>query len=1037
MKPLPTLLSFIALSIIGLAMIPLLNIQLNPSRTTSSINVNFGWHGASARNVEQEVTSKLESMFSVMTDLEGISSVSENGRGRINLDFKKTVDLDAVRFELATIVRRIYPDLPPGVGYPNISVGTGGSKTVTVLTYTLAAGSEPFYIHKYAEQNIAPKLSLVPGVNDVRVYGAAPFHYEIIFNLAKARTLGISGDEITAAVNNWFRREMIGMGYTDLDLDGEAEEFRVSCRFSDPQDPEWNSIPVKYQSGRIVYLSDLARVNYLEQSPRNYHRINGLNTINLVINAGEGVNNIKLAKLVQKEINEIRKSLPPGYSVILAYDATEYLNDELRKIGFRTLLSVLILLAFVWFISRKLRYLFFIASSLFLNLVVAVILYYVLRLEIHLYSLAGITVSFGIIIDNTIVMIDHYRYHRNRKVFLAILAATLTTIGSLCVIFFLDEKQQINLIDFTWVMIVNLGLSLFIALFFIPSLQDLAPLKTKKNRVFFRRKRRIKRMSDLYGRTIIFTKRWKWAFIILFILGFGIPVHWLPQKIEKENTWAELYNSTLGGEFFNNIRPTLEKIVGGSLRLFSVNVYEKSFYSDTERTSLYVRARMPEGCTVQQLNDVVTLMENYISRFDEIEMYETNVRDYNNSSINIYFKPEYENGYFPYFLKEELISKANSLGGADWSVYGVGRGFSNAIGSGGWQNEIELIGYNYEQLYRYAETLRDSLSRFERVHELEISGGSRGWYAKVLHEYVIEFRKENLALYEISLSDYAESLREEAYARDLAQVFRDGEKAGIRLISDKADEFDKWKLNNEPVKVGDKTIKFASIGNIDKRKTGNSIHKNNQEYRLFVIYNYIGPHQLARRVAEDITESMNSWLPLGYKAKIPGRGYWGNKDKNQYYLIFLVIGIIYFLCSILLESLTQPLAVIAMIPISFIGVFLTFSVFDFNFDQGGYAAFILLCGLSVNSALYIINDYNNFKKSFPGREKLKIYIKAYNHKIIPVILTILSTIMGLIPFIIGGQDEVFWFAFAVGAIGGLLFSMIALVLYFPVFLGFR
>jgi len=1033
MKPLPTLLSFIALAIIGLAMIPLLNIQLSPSRTTSAVNVTYSWHGASARNMEQEVTAKLESMFSVMTGLEEISSVSQNGSGRINLQFKKTADLDVVRFELATIIRRVYAGLPSGVTYPQISLGTGGSKTVRVLTYTLASGSEPFFIRKYAEQNIAPKISLIPGVNDVQVYGASPFQYEIIFNLEEARVLGITGNDISAAVNNWFRSNEIGMINTDFDRDGNTNEMRVLCRFSDSVEPDWHSIPVKNQEDRIIYLSDLARVNYVEELPRSYHRINGLNTINMVVNAGEGVNNIKLARQVKDEVKKIRNTLPSGYSMILAYDATRYLNDELRKIGMRTLYSILILLAFVWFISRKLRYLFFIASSLILNLIVAIIFYYLLHLEIHLYSLAGITVSFGIIIDNTIVMIDHYRHHRNRKVFLAILAATLTTIGSLCVIFFLEEEEQINLIDFTWVMIVNLGLSLFIALFFIPAIQDLAPLKMKKNKVFFRRKRRINKLSFFYSRSILFTKRWKWIFITIFILGFGIPVHWLPQKIEKENTWADMYNGTLGSEFFNGIRPTLEKIVGGSLRMFSVNVYEKSFYSDPERTTLYVRARMPEGCTVQQLNDVVKIMENYLSGFEEIEMFETNVRDYNNSSINIYFKPEHETGYFPYFLKEEIISKANSLGGADWSVYGVGRGFSNAISTRGGSNSLELTGYNYEQLYSYAEILVDSLDRFDRVQDLEISG-SRGWYARVFHEYVIEFEKENLALYDLDLSDYAEALSEEAYVRDLSPVFREGEKVGIRLVSDKAEEFDKWKLNNEPVKLGEKTIKFASIGSIEKRKTGNAIHKNNQEYQLFVNYDYIGPYQLARMVAEDITESVNSWLPLGYKVRIPGRGYWGTQDKNQYYLILLVIAIIYFLCAILLESLLQPLAVIAMIPISFIGVFLTFSVFDFNFDQGGYAAFILLCGLSVNSALYIINDYNNFMKTKLKRKQLKLYIKAFNHKIIPVILTILSTIMGLIPFVIGGQDEVFWFAFAVGAMGGLLFSLVAVVVYFPVFL---
>ncbi len=1029
-----SVLVFVALAIIGLAMIPLLNIQLNPSRSTGNVNISYQWPGASARNVEQEVTSKLESMFSTMTGVKNISSVSDNGSGRINLSFKKSTDLDAVRFELATIIRRVYPQLPLNMSYPAISLGTAGSKAVPVITYTLAAASEPFFIQKYAEENIAPKIAHIEGVNDVRVYGSSPFEYEISFDLLKTQSLGLTGNDITMAVNNWFSKEQIGMAWSDLENKGDENEYSVSFQSDMNMEVlEWSKIPIKKQHGRIIHLSDLARVRYKEKLPDSYHRINGLNTINMVIYAGEGANNIKLADEVKSEVGKLRQALPNGYSIILAYDATQFLKEELTKIALRTLYSVLILLAFVWFISRKLRYLFFIASSLFLNLIVAVIFYYLLGLEIHLYSLAGITVSFGIILDNSIVMIDHYRYHRDKKVFLAILAATLTTIGSLCVIFFLEEKQQINLIDFTWVMIVNLALSLFIALFFIPSIQELAPLKTKKNKVFFRRKRRIVKLSNVYTRLIIFLKRWRWAFIVLFILGFGIPVHWLPDKLQKEDTWGVMYNKTLGSEFYKNIRPTVEKILGGSLRLFSQNVYEKSFYSDPQRTSLHVNGNMPEGCTVQQMDESIRLMENFLSTFDEIEIYETNVYSYNNAHISIVFRKEFENGSFPYYLKEELISKANNAGGADWGVYGVGQGFSNAIHTGNQDNQIELNGYNYEQLYKYAQILCDSLGQYDRVRDLEISG-TNAWNSKVLHEFVIDFNKENLALQDIGLREYAQSLAEEAYSRELIPIFEDGEKKSIRLISDKAKTFDKWKLDNEPVRVGEKTTRFSFIGSVEKRKTGNSIFKNNQEYRLYVIYNYIGPYQLARMVAENTSKSMNEWLPLGYKTTIPDfRGSWGTKDKNQYYLIFLVIGIIYFLCAILLESLLQPLAVISLIPLSFIGVFLTFYLFGFNFDQGGYAAFILLCGLSVNSALYIINDFNNFMKENKSASRLKVYVKAFNHKIIPVILTILSTVMGLIPFVIGGKEDVFWFAFAVGAISGLLFSLVALVVYFPLF----
>ncbi|MDZ7605111.1 MAG: hypothetical protein U5K79_05875 [Cyclobacteriaceae bacterium] len=142
--------------------------------------------------------------------------------------------------------------------------------------------------------------------------------------------------------------------------------------------------------------------------------------------------------------------------------------------------------------------------SLTINLVISVILYYVLKLEIHLYSLAGMTISLGMIIDNTIVMVDHYHHHKNLNVFLAILAATVTTIGALSMVFLLDEEQQINLYDFALVITVNLFVSLLIALFFIPALMDTIRLATRKKRALTKHKRTLIRATVFYGKSIRF-----------------------------------------------------------------------------------------------------------------------------------------------------------------------------------------------------------------------------------------------------------------------------------------------------------------------------------------------------------------------------------------------------------------------------------------------------------------------------------------------------------------------------------------------------
>lgn len=1026
---------FVALILIGVSLIPLINLQLEPSRSLPTISVSYSWTRASARVIEKEVTTKLEGLFNSVKGVKKLNSVTTKGSGRINLTFKKGSNLDALRFEVATLIRRVYPELPEQVSYPTLSMGTGGKKTSPLLTYTVNASSSPFYIQKYTQDNITTKISAIKGVNEVKVYGATPFEWKIQFNTDAIDNLNISVTEISTAINNYFRKEIIGVGSINMNEKDYPNNIRLSLQNDIPDDLAWNRVPIQKSGDRIIWLTDIASISYKEQIPNSYFRINGLNTINVVIYPESNVNNIKLAENIKTEVEIIRANLPRGFSILLANDSSEFIEKELRKIGFRTLFSMLILLLFVLIITRSFRYLALITISLFANLIVAVIFYYLLKIEIHLYSLAGITVSFGILIDNSIIMIDHIKHHNNKKAFLAILAATLTTIGSLSIIFFLKEAQRIDLIDFALVIMVNLSVSMLIALFLIPSLMEKIKLDINKKRSFYRRKRRALKLTRFYARSIVFGKKFKWVFIVLCVLGFGIPIHWLPAKIEKESFWAKTYNKTIGSPWYQeDAKPIAEKIVGGSLRLFTEHVFESSFYSDPQQTKLYVRGTMPEGCTVQQLNEAVKKMENYISRYDEIELFQTSINNYQNSSISIQFKPEFENGSFPFFLKEELTSKAISLGGLDWSVYGVGRGFSNALYSGYKNSRIILEGYNYNQLYAYAEDLKSNLLENERIQEVDINGGDNSWRTQSLNEYFIDFDREQFGLKEISLNNFYTYLNNRVYKRTLSPVFSNNENQPISLISNRAGSFNVWDLNNFPIKLGDNLYKLSNLGRVEKRKTGNDIHKHNQQYRLNVAYDFIGPGPLAKMVKEQHIEEINEILPLGYMAKDSSYGWWNRNDKKQYYLLLLVIAIIFLLTSILFESFIQPLVVISMIPISYIGVFLTFYLFDFNFDQGGFASFILLSGIVVNAGLYIINDYNNLKKRDTALSNLQLYIKAFNHKIIPIFLTIISTVLGLIPFVWLGQNEAFWFAFAVGAIGGLLFSFIALIVYMPLFM---
>lgn len=1034
-----------SLMLVGAAMIPLLNIQYAPGVRQKGITVWFGWNGASARIVEQEVTSKIEGTLASLSGIREMYSSSYKDGGSVSLAFKQDANMDAIRFDISSRIRQLYPSLPEGVSYPSLSTGMDGESASPVLTYTINADLPTWQIDQFTRDHFAEPLSRIEGVNTVTVSGATPFEWTVTFDPNRCAPLGITGSDIATAFTTLGQNHPIGLGRLSGADSVDLRQIRIHLEQS-PLPPEtWEQLVVKNVAGRIVRLGDIATIQHRQKLPDTYYRINGLNNINLTIYAERHVNTLVLTDVLKARIAQLKDELPDGYSITLADDTSVYIRGELGKIYWRTGLSILILLLFVFLTSRSWRYLWLIVLTLACNILVAFIFYNLFGLEIHLYSLAGITVSLGMIIDTSIIMIDHYGRFGNRRVFLAIMGALLTTIGALSIVLFLPENQRDNLVDFCAVIVINLVVSMFISVLFIPALIDKCPIydRSRQRRKPFktRRKRRVARITALYARFLRRSRRLRWLYIVVAVLGFGIPVQLLPAKIEHKNDpkrdstiWVRAYNATIGSDFYQQKAKTyVEGVLGGSMRLFAKDVYSSDFYSDPERTRLIINASLPEGCTVHQLNETIRDMENFLSGFDEIDMFRTRITGYDNGQITVTFKPVAEKQGFAYRLKDLATTKAISLGGADWRIYGVGQGFNNSLSSGWKQNRIYLYGYNYEQLYRYAEELVDSISTNPRVSEPEIMGRMSYSGGDNRTEFYLDLNFDRFALYGLSPVEYYQTLRQQLYRSSLPAFYRNGRIEQAVLVSSEADRFDAWHMQNDILTVGGRDVKLSELGTMAKRKSGNNIYKYNQQYSLLVAFDFVGSYELASRFTNRQVERLKSELPVGYSVVNPSGGWWGGSGGGSpYWLLGLVILIIYFICAVLFESLRQPLVIISMVPISFIGVFLTFYLFELKFDQGGFASFVLLSGLVVNAGIYLINDYNIFRRG-GVRCGLGTYLRAYNRKIIPILLTVLSTVLGLVPFVVISREP-FWFSFAAGAMGGMLFSIVAILFYLPVFL---
>ena len=1042
LSPFTLIVTFVCLALVGLALVPMLPVKLNPSRTLPGFTVRFSMPGTSSRVVEMEATSKLESMLARIKGVKGMYSTSSNGYGSITVDLDKHADVDAVRFEASTIIRQTWSQLPSGVSYPYIDMKVPDANTARpFLSFTLNAPSTPILIQQYAEEHIKPRLAKLQGIYKIDLSGATPMEWRLEYDSEQLRTLGISISDIQRAIQLHYNKEFLGTH--NMDTAGGKQWIRlvlipdgVSGQFI-PSD-----ITVTASDGKIIRLDELVTVARMEEAPQSYYRINGLNSIYMSVTAVETANQLQLSNEVMREMEAIRLTLPPGYEVHTSYDATEYIREELNKIYFRTGLTVLILLVFVWIITLNLKYLLLIVTSLAINISVAVIFYYLFGLEMQLYSLAGITVSLNLVIDSTIVMTDHILHRRNLKAFMSVLAATLTTMGALVIIFFLDEKIRLNLQDFAAVVIINLAVSLFVALFFVPAMIDRIKLvKRQSVKRWVRSHIRIRRLTvyftHFYQLLIRFLLRWRVAVCILLLLGFGLPVFLLPEKLEGEGKWIERYNKTLGSSTYKEkVKPVVDKALAGSLRLFVQKVYEGSYFSRNEEVVLYANANLPNGSTLEQMNTLVKRVETYLSGFKEIKQFHASVYNARRANLQIYFKKEYQHSGFPYTLKANLIGKVSELGGGSWDVYGLqDQGFSNDVRESAGSYRIKMYGYNYDELYAWAEKLKEVLLSHRRIKEVFIKS-EFSWWKDDYQEFYFNLNKERMAQEGIN-AQHLFSAIQPIFGKNMqvGSVVTESGTESIRLSSRQSHDYDVWAMQFFPYGVdGGKHYKLSELATVEKGQMPQQIAKENQQYRLCLQYEYIGSYEQGNKIQKRDLEEFNKLLPMGYTAESDSQSWsWGKKDNKQYLLLLVVIAIIFFTTSILFNSLKQPLAIIFVIPVSYIGVFLTFYWFRLNFDQGGFASFVLLCGITVNASIYILNEYNSIRSRFPRLSMLRAYTKAWNAKILPIFLTVVSTILGFIPFMVGTDKEAFWFPLAAGTIGGLVMSIIGIFFFLPVF----
>ena len=1016
-----------------IAVITMLNLQVEimPKTHSKTLTVSFHLPESSPDIVEQQVISILENALSQLSPLKKIRSIASYNGGNVQLDFANNVDLAFKKLEITTILRRIYQQLPKGISNLYVSGGNTSPDGSPILIYSIAAPLQSFKLKDLTETVFSKAFTKLSEIKNVVVSGGSSLQIAIRFNKEKCQAWKIDPRQIKNEITNRFSNSY--PGYIS-----EKEIFQYFLNVTDQNASiasiENITIPNPYT--KDLRIKDIAKVYFQETSPESYIRINGKNAITLSIYANEGENKLLAAQKAKSIIKNVQLQLPESFELRQEYDDTRFLKEEMNKNYRRIFLSVAILAIFILSVYRSFPIFINFFVGLLITISLSIIVIWLVKLPIHLYTIAGVVIAFGIAVANSIIMLDNVYRKSNKKMLLALLGAVLTTVVSLCLVYFLPEEERGALTDFATIIIIMLMASLVAAQLLTPSLyhflRKINAVEKKRQKI-----KKVPRIELIYKKIFLFTVYHRKLFIIALILLIGTPFFLLPSRINGDKWYHQLYNSSLGNKYYlKNIRPDLDKYLGGSLKSFLEKLHEKAGTRDYSQTMLYVQAELPIGNTLAQMDKILKEFENTLSLENGVDKFVTKIHSGQYGAISITFSDKASQSLLPSRLKSQLVNQSLNWGGVKWNIYGVGKGFSNASNEDTPSFTLLMKGYNYDELDKLTTLFAEKLSTAQRVQKINTNSRLNA-SDKESNEYILSLDDNRLAKSGINKYQYLDALNKLALPSGYSGNVLINNQLYSLIFSDvNAESYSNYDLLYNNIYIDSNTIvRTNNIGSLEFRKTSSSIYKENRQYIRVISFEYLGPSEAAKRYLVNKIEEMEKEMPMGYSFSSSGLNSTGSSNRANYYIIILFLLVaIFFISCIIFESFKYPFLIIAIILISFIGLFLTFSIGFFHFDQGGCAAFVLIGGVVANGSILFINNHNLLKKRFNIKDHNLLILLTLRIRLRTIFLTFISTCASMIPFLIEGEKEVFWFSLAIGVIGGLIVSVFALLFCLPVFL---
>ena len=1004
-KPVTTALVFIAFAIFGVFSFMKTSIAQYPDFDANVIMVMSSYPGASAADVETNLTKVLENGLNGVSNLKDLTSRSKENISILILEFNYGVDIEEATNDVRDKLDMINSSLPDQATTPVIFKFSADDMPILILSAT-AEESLPG-LDKILDDKVATPLARVKGVGTVSVTGAPTREIQVYCDPNKLQAYGLS----IATVSGIISAENRNVPSGNIDIGSESYSLRIQKEFKDPS--ELLNIVVGYRNGDAVYLKDVATVRDGQQEKEQEAVTNGRRSAQIVIQKQSGTNTVNVIKGIKNELKKIEKTLPTDIHIETVVDSSDNIINSINSLKETIIITFILVMLVVYVFLGRWRATLIIVLTIPISLLASLVYLFATGNTLNIISMSALSIAIGMVVDDAIVALENITTHLERgekpkqaaihgteEVGISIVASTLTMLAVFLPLTLVSGMSGIMFRQLGWIVSIIMFVSLASSVALVPMLCS-RMLSNKRHdsklyKIFFTPiDKALNAISEGYAYIINWAVRHRKTVVfsalaifvaVLALLGPHIKSEYFPHSDQGRLTVSIELNAGTSQEvtgefarnFYNRVREQVPEI-----KICSYT------YGQADSDNAFA-SMQTNGSNVISMNINLGSMELRKRSASEIaDIIRADIREY------------------PEIHKGTVTEGMGGMGGAATV-------------------DVEIYGYDFATTDRVAKDIQARMLADQSFAQVTLS---RDQYTP---EYQVDFDRVKLAANGLNTTTAAASVSA-AMSGSVGSFYReDGEEYDIRVRY--APEFRTSVEDIENIIIytpAGAGIKIKDLGKVVETEVPPTIERKNRQRMIKVSGVIEGGHAMSEGVQAAQTAIDEANIPSELTATVAG-DYEDQQDMfvDLITLMVLIVILVYMVMASQFESFMSPFVIMFSVPFALVGVI--FGLWLTNTALGVMAmiGLLILIGIVVKNGIVLI-DYLILCRE-RGMDILDAAVTAARSRLRPILMTTLTTVLGMIPMAIGtGEGSEMWRSLGVTVAWGLSVSTVVTLVLIP------